>query len=209
MQIISNRKRIVESTYSPEDTNVLWVDLSEDKERKVKSIKEYKNGKWEEIIDSNNSEGSSELDYNNPEDIIKSNIVLIKNTMANVYFPSLGNPEELNFIKIKLFCKPEVTGNEAILQDVYLDKSTFDKLYLPSVSICILPSSVYSYNKLNNDIHFDSEYYTTITPIPVNKQNIVTTKDDSYIEFIVLACLLNSGSYENLPDWFIEKYKAN
>lgn len=63
MQVISNRKRIVESTYPPENTNVLWIDLSEDKERKVKSIKQYKNGKWE-IIDGNNVEEDSELDPN-------------------------------------------------------------------------------------------------------------------------------------------------
>lgn len=43
------QKPLVESPYPPKSTNVLWVDINE-ATGSLTSIKEYNNGKWEEII---------------------------------------------------------------------------------------------------------------------------------------------------------------
>lgn len=55
MNILSNRKKFVESRYAPEDTNVLWVSKSENE---IEDIREFINGQWISIL-SESSENST------------------------------------------------------------------------------------------------------------------------------------------------------
>lgn len=56
MNILSNRKKFVESRYAPKDTNVLWVSKSE---KEIKDIKQFINGQWTSIL-SKSPEGGEE-----------------------------------------------------------------------------------------------------------------------------------------------------
>lgn len=47
MEILSNRKKFVESEFAPENTNVYWV-IKEDS--RIKDVKEFINGNWVSII---------------------------------------------------------------------------------------------------------------------------------------------------------------
>ena len=47
MNILSNRKKFIESRYAPEDTNVLWVSKSENE---IEDIREFINGQWTSIL---------------------------------------------------------------------------------------------------------------------------------------------------------------
>ena len=55
MNILSNRKKFIESRYAPEDTNVLWVSKSENE---IEDIKQFINGQWISIL-SNSSENNT------------------------------------------------------------------------------------------------------------------------------------------------------
>lgn len=57
MNILSNRKKFVESRYAPEDTNVLWVSKSE---KEIKDIKQFINGQWVSILSESPGEGREE-----------------------------------------------------------------------------------------------------------------------------------------------------
>lgn len=48
MEIISNRKRFVESEYAPDNTNVCWVTKTDD--NKIEDIKEFINGEWTSVL---------------------------------------------------------------------------------------------------------------------------------------------------------------
>lgn len=54
MNILSNRKKFVESRYAPKDTNVLWVSKSE---KEIKDIKQFINGQWTSILSKSPGEG--------------------------------------------------------------------------------------------------------------------------------------------------------
>ena len=54
MNILSNRKKFVESRYAPKDTNVLWVSKSE---KEIKDIKQLINGQWTSILSKSPGEG--------------------------------------------------------------------------------------------------------------------------------------------------------
>lgn len=63
MHIISNRKKFVESEYAPDNTNVYWVTKVGNK---FKSIKEFINGKWKDVMgvkDEDDNQNSLPADY--------------------------------------------------------------------------------------------------------------------------------------------------
>lgn len=63
MNIISNKKKFVESKYAPDNTNVYWVTKVGNK---FKSIKEFINGKWNDIMgvkDESDNSNSLPADY--------------------------------------------------------------------------------------------------------------------------------------------------
>lgn len=212
MQMISNRKRIVESTYSPEDTNVLWVDLSEDKERKVKSIKEYKNGKWEEMIDNNGEEEGSEL---NPNFLQSKYLYYLQHQSQYILERLLKeNNEDPEVSKFTIF-KAKFS---------IISYNNFPKILLPNTDILqlhtdncyalscsnIIPIlqliSDYEFFKRNSYSHI-SAAYSILSFKDIDSEEI-NSSDIKELEVVILCG--NNSSYETvkLPEWFIEKYKA-
>lgn len=66
MHIISNRKKFVESEYAPDNTNVYWVTKVENK---FKSIKEFINGNWKDVMgvkDEDDNQNPLPADYELP-----------------------------------------------------------------------------------------------------------------------------------------------
>ena len=56
MNILSNRKKFVESRYAPEDTNVLWVSKSGNE---IEDIKQFINGQWVSILSESSGGGEN------------------------------------------------------------------------------------------------------------------------------------------------------
>lgn len=66
MHIISIGKKFVESEYAPDNTNVYWVTKVGNK---FKSIKEFINGKWRDVMevkDEDDNQNSLPADYELP-----------------------------------------------------------------------------------------------------------------------------------------------
>lgn len=49
MKRFSFQKQLIESSYPPKDTNVLWVDIDENT-KEILSIQEFKNHVWTPIL---------------------------------------------------------------------------------------------------------------------------------------------------------------
>ena len=94
MEIISNRKKFVESEYAPENPNVYWVIKDGDN---ISEIREYVNGEWKNIIKSEGS-GVQASTYEEVQAVIDNYIKSYKYNEDNVVegFLPVFQDEELS-----------------------------------------------------------------------------------------------------------------
>lgn len=149
------QKPLVESAYPPESKNVLWVDINE-ATGSLTSIKEYNNGKWEEIIGEVREAGEEVTGIDLNPNFPKPNEIYVKyvgDEIQNIdVYPNGDNPYDYpQIINIESYHHPKwgyvhkvvfdkplpeefpwyMFSSEAMLEKIWLPKHT---KYIPYAS---------------------------------------------------------------------------
>lgn len=198
MNILSNRKKIVESEFAPADTNVIWAKLSKNSDNlnniSIEDMLQFKNGEWVTILPKSGGDGSG--DY---IPIIKKDSGKIQIFKAYGQF-TYNDPLFNNIPSMMEVSDTYYDGHfDSRIGDlVFQIQNQFNTVHRYEIISNFIYTCYVLYNgewvasqfMFNSDINFHYDYYyiadlTSIRPEYFNSINRLV-RADNYIEFSTL-----------------------